>query len=136
MDNTTSMVVYATLDKLGPNGGGTFFCRDRLEVGLNLSEFYGALNAGVQGDVLGICVTKASWEDGDRTIDIYLMNENGYSYAFKVRALALEYEPVKLSRDVTHVQTQLSISCTHFKRILQDCEKQVCVLILCVLSSN
>ena len=49
MDNTTCMMVIAKLDKLGPNGDGTYYCEQRLEVGLNIGEFHDCLNAGVQG---------------------------------------------------------------------------------------
>lgn len=76
-------------------------------------------------DVLGLAITKKSWETGQRTIDLYLMNDNGYyTYMYEIRALELEYEPVRLSRQGNKVQTQLSVSCTHFKRILHDCQKQ------------
>ena len=43
------MMVIAKLDKLGPNGDGTYYCEQRLEVGLNIGNFHEALNAGVQG---------------------------------------------------------------------------------------
>ena len=65
-------------------------------------------------------MTKKSWDQGQRTIDLHLMNEYGYAYMYKIRLLALQYVPVPLPPG-THVQTQLSISCTHFKRILHDC---------------
>lgn len=122
LDNTTSMVVFVTLDRLGPNGDGTFFCKERLEVGIDIGEFHEALNAAIQGDVLGVCITKKSWENGMRTIDLYLMSDNGgYSYEYRISALELEYEPVNLRPNTK--ATQLTIACTQFKRILHDCQK-------------
>ena len=117
------MVVYVKLDQLGPNGEGSYYCEKRLEVGLNFASLHDALNVAVQGDMLGLCVTKKSW-DTDRTIDVHIINDlHGYAYVYHIRALALEYEKIDLQD--TNVQTQLSVLCTHFKRILHDCQKQV-----------
>lgn len=117
-DNTKTMVVIAKLDHLG---AGTYHCEKRLEVGLDIKHFYHTLNAVVQNDVLGLCITKRSWNRGDRTLDLFIMNETDmYSYAFNIRSLAISYEPVQLP-ERTEFTTQLSVTCTNFKRYLHDC---------------
>lgn len=120
-DNTQTMVVKVKLDRLD---AATYFCDERLEIGLNIGMFHNALSAVVQNDVLGLCVTRASWMSGDRTIDLYIMNETDmYCYSYKCRALAIEYERVDLPRK-SEFHTQISIGCTNFKRYLHDCAAQ------------
>ena len=120
-DNTKTMVVKVKLDHLDK---GTYHCERRLEVGLNISTFHKTLNAVVQNDVLGMCITKKSWDDGDRTLDLYVMNETDmYCYEFICRVLAIDYEKPQLpERSVFN--THISISCTNFKRYLHDCAEQ------------
>ena len=120
-DNTQTMVVKVKLDRLD---AGTYYCEQRLEVGLNIAMFHKTLNAVVQNDVLGLCVTRESWMSGDRTIDLYIMNETDmYCYEYKCRALAIDYEKVELP-EKSEFDVEISIGCTNFKRYLHDCAEQ------------
>ena len=120
-DNTRTMVVKVKLDRLD---AGTYHCSQRLEVGLNIPAFHKTLDAVVQNDVLGMCVTKKSWLEGDQTIDLYIMNDTDmYCYRYICRALAIEnLEPDLPERSVFN--TRISIGCTNFKRYLHDCAEQ------------
>ena len=120
-DNTQTMVVIVKLDRLD---SGTYYCQRRLEVGLDVAMFHKTLNAVVQNDVLGLCITRESWENGNRTIDLYIMNETDmYCYAYKCRALAIDYEKVDLPKK-SSFNIQIQIGCTNFKRYLHDCAEQ------------
>ena len=120
-DNTKTMVVKVKLDHLDK---GTYHCTQRLEVGLNISTFHKTLNAVVQNDVLGMCITKKSWLEGDQTLDLYVMNETDmYCYEFICRVLAIEYEKPQLP-ERSIFNTHISIGCTNFKRYLHDCAEQ------------
>lgn len=123
MDNTKTMVVYVALDNIGPSGNGSFHCTEEIEIGVNLNKVASALGSAVQNDVLGMCITRESWET-NRQMDLHLMSGEGYTYIFYIQALELEREELDLGKDNVKVQTQHSFACTQFKRILQDCQRQ------------
>lgn len=123
-DNSKTMVVYVSLDKLNT---ATFFVAKDMNIGINVTEFYKTLKAVIQNDVVGICIQKDKWDgevSGGMTLDLYIMNEaDMYCYSFKYKVLAIEYTPVDLPKQTTF-RSQISMNCAHFKRCLNDCAAQ------------